>query len=76
MVSRRKKSLWRRIRHRLKPIWRKYWSVGIAIILGLFTAFYVIPNLVRFLPKVNNISSPFPKDAMTQLLGDDRFLVP
>jgi hypothetical protein len=48
MVSRLKKSLWRRIRHRLKPIWRKYWSVAIAIILGLFTAFYVIPNLIRF----------------------------
>ena len=46
---RRKKPLWRRVRHQLKPIWRKYWTVAIAIGLGLFAAFYIIPILTGFL---------------------------
>jgi len=46
---RRKKPLWRRVRHKLKPIWRKYWTVAVAIELGLFAAFYIIPILIRFL---------------------------
>jgi len=45
---RHKKSLLRRIRHRLKPYWRKYWGVAMAILLGLFTALYFVPSLIRF----------------------------
>ncbi len=46
--SRRKKPLIRRIKHRLKPFWRKYWGLLVAIVMGLLVAFYVTPALIRF----------------------------
>jgi hypothetical protein len=47
-----KKPLWRRVKHQFKSFWRKYWTVGIAIVLGLFAALYIIPILVRFFTEV------------------------
>ena len=46
--KKRKKSLSRRVRHRFKDFWRKYWSLIFAILLGLCTAFYFMPSLIRF----------------------------
>jgi len=46
--KKKKKSLSRRVRHRFKNFWRKYWSLIFAILLGLFTAFYFVPSLIRF----------------------------
>lgn len=38
----------RKVRHLLKPMWRKYWSLLVAILLAILTACYLIPSLIRF----------------------------
>jgi len=46
-VKKKKKPLMRRVRHRVKTWWPKYRSLVIAILLGFFIAFFVMPFLIR-----------------------------
>jgi hypothetical protein len=46
--KKKKKPFWRRVRHRLKPVGRKYWSLLVAILLAILTACYFMPSLIRF----------------------------
>jgi polyferredoxin len=48
MTHKRKKPIWKRFKHRLKTLWRKYWPILFAIVLGLFVAFFVTPALIRY----------------------------
>ncbi len=47
--KKRKKSLPRRVKYRIKILWQRYWSMLIAILLGLITAFLVMPLLIHFI---------------------------
>ena len=48
VYKRRKKSLYRRVRHRVKGFLQKHWRLICVILIALITAFYMMPSLIRF----------------------------
>lgn len=50
---RHKKSLWRRVKHRLKKNSIKSWSFFLAIVLSILVALYVIPSMIDYFSLVD-----------------------
>jgi len=49
MSHRRKKPLWRRVRHKLKTFWSKYWTIILTILVGILTGLFFMPSLIRII---------------------------
>jgi len=47
--KKRKKPLFRRVKHRVETFGRRHWTIVFAVLGGVFTAYWVMPYLIRIL---------------------------